>query len=182
MSHADKVEVMDFLINVLKDHEKNLDVLISRAENLLDENQPQKLMQNPPSLKISLKDWDEFRDRALDSELICFDLIDSTFYCVAITENKIYRYSEETPEITLELKENNENLILSGIKMENLDTQFSLLNGQLSIGLELKAKKVKNIGEKHLVQYELDVLYTKNWLSRELSIHRDFIVQGDIDP
>jgi hypothetical protein len=182
MSHADKVEVMDFLINVLKDHEKNLDILISRAENLLDENQPQKLMQNPPSLKISLKDWDEFRDRALDSELICFDLINSTFYCSAITENKIYRYSEQAPEITLELKENKENLVLSGIRMEKLEDQFSLLNGQLSIGLELKANKVKNLGDKHVVQYELDVLYTKNWLSRELGIHRDFIVQGDIDP
>ena len=61
MSHADKVEVMDFLINVLKDHEKNLDILISRAENLLDENEPHKLMQNQPSLKISLKDWDGVR-------------------------------------------------------------------------------------------------------------------------
>ena len=182
MSHADKVEVMDFLINVLKDHEKNLDVLISRAENLLDENQSQKLMQTPPSLKISLKDWDVFRDRALDSELVCFDLIDSTFYCSAITENKIYRYTEQTPEVILELKETQDNLVLSGIKMDNLEDQFALLNGQLSIGMELKANKVKNLGGKHVVQYELDVLYTKNWLSRELGIHRDFIVQGDIDP
>ena len=181
MSHADKVEVMDFLINVLKDHEKNLDILISRAENLLDENEPHKLMQNQPSLKISLKDWDEFRDRALDSELICFDLINSIFYCSAITENKIYRYSEETPEVTLELKESQDNLILSGIKVENLENQFSLQNGKLAIGLELKTNKEKNLGEKHGIQYELDSIYTKNWLSRELGIHRDFIVQGGID-
>ena len=183
MSYADKVEVMDFLINVLKDHEKNLDQLISRAEDLIEENDsPKNLAENPPSLRISLKDWDEFCDRAVESELVCFDLIDSTFYCSAVTEKKVYRYSEETPEVTLELKQDENNLVLSGLKMgKNLEDNFSLLNGQLSIGLELKTQKIKNSGEKHRIQYELDVLYTKNWLSRELGIHRDFIVRGNID-
>jgi hypothetical protein len=171
MSHADKVEVMDFLINVLTDHEKNLDILISRAEDLLEKNQsPQRLMQNPPGLKITLKDWDEFCDRAVDSELVCFDLLGSTFYCHAIAENKIYNYSEEIPEITLELaKENGQ------------EEQASLLNGKLSIGMELKANKIKGTGRVHKVQYELDLVYTRNWLSRELGIHRDFIMQGNIE-
>ena len=180
MSHADKVEVMDFLINVLKDHEKNLDTLISRAEDLLTENQnSNNLTQNATKLKISLNNWDDLCDRALDAELVCFNLIDSAFYCDVITENKIYQYTEKTPEVTLEL-ENNNNLVLSGLNMNNLDENFSLLNGKLSIGLELNAKKIKNSGEKHKIQYDLDVLYTKNWLSRELGIHRDFIVQGNI--
>jgi hypothetical protein len=174
---------MDFLINVLKDHEKSLDQLLTRAEDIISENNsPQTLVKNPPSLKIALKDWDEFCDRAVESELICFDLIDSTFYCNAITENKVYRYTEETPDITLELSEGENNLVLSGINMgKNLEDNFSLLNGQLGNGLELRAKKIKNKGEKHTIQYQLDILYTKNWLSRELGIHRDFIVCGNID-
>ena len=184
MSYADKVEVMDFLINVLKDHEKNLDQLITRAEDLIEENNsPKNLANNPPGLKISLKDWDEFCDRAVESELVCFDLIDSTFYCSAVTESKVYRYSEAAPELTLELSQDESNLVLSGIKMgKNLEDNLSLLNGQLSMGLELKTRKIKNNGEKHRIQYELDVLYTKNWLSRELGIHRDFIVCGNVDP
>ena len=129
-------------------------------------------MQNPPGLKITLKDWDEFRYRALDSELICFDLKDSTFYCHAILENKIYIYSEQTPETTLELDEMNNNVVLSGVKISGKDEQ---------LGMELKANKIKNAGGVHRVQYELDLLYTKNWLSRELGIHRDFIVQGNIE-
>jgi hypothetical protein len=183
MSYADKVEVMDFLINVLKDHEKSLDQLLTRAEDLIEENNsPRNLAGNPPNLKISLKDWEEFCDRAVESELICFDLIDSTFYCNAITENKVYIYSEETPDITLELSESENNLVLSGLNMgKNLEDSFSLLNGQLSIGLELRAKKIKNKGEKHTIQYQLDVIYTKNWLSRELGVHRDFIVCGNIE-
>lgn len=180
MSQTDKVEVMDFLINVLKDHEKNLDKLITRAETLLNESQnPQNYRQNQSKIKISLKNWDDFCDRALDAELVCFDLIDSSFYCDVITENKVYQYSEETPEVTLEIEKNN-NLVLSGLKVNNLDENFSLLNGKLSNGLELYTKKIKNSGEKHKVQFSLDVLYTKNWLSRELGVHRDFIVQGNI--
>ncbi|MCB2171803.1 hypothetical protein KQH65_03585, partial [archaeon] len=78
--------------------------------------------------------------------------------------------------------EGENNLVLSGPNMgKNLENSFSLLNGQLSIGLELRAKKIKNKGEKHTIQYQLDVLYTKNWLSRELGVHRDFIVSGNIE-
>jgi hypothetical protein len=35
MSQIDKVEIMDFLISILKEHEKSLDSLISRVETLL---------------------------------------------------------------------------------------------------------------------------------------------------
>jgi hypothetical protein len=182
MSHADKVEVMDFLINVLKDHEKSLDTLITRAEGIIEEkNTPRNLMQSPPSLKINLRDWEEFCDRVVEAELVCFDLVDTTFFCNAITENKIYRYSEDVPEITLELKENENNVVLSGINMGKNVNSFSLLNGQLSIGLELRSQKIRDIGEKHRIIYELDDLYTKNWLSRELGIHRDFVVRGNIE-
>ena len=180
MSNADKVEVMDFLINVLKDHEKSLDTLISRTEDILKDNlNTQQKVQNAPKLKIELKNWVDFCDRALNSELVCFDLIDNKFYCDVITETKVYQYTEETPEVTLEL-ENNNNIVLSGLEMSNLEERTSLLNGKLSIGLELNAKKFKNTGDKHKIQYSLDALYTKNWLSRELSINRDFIVQGNI--
>jgi hypothetical protein len=183
MSHADKVEVMDFLINVLKDHEKNLDVLISRAENLIEENDSaRQLARNPPNLRISLKDWEEFCERVIESEIVCFDLINSTFFCEAITENKIYRYSEDLPNITLEVKQKENNLILSGLTMsKNIENNYNLFNGRLSIGLELIAKEIINSGGIHKIKYDLDVLYTKNWLSKELSIHRDFILRGNID-
>jgi hypothetical protein len=184
MSHADKVEVMDFLINVLKDHEKSLDTLISRAEGLLEENQgPSQIINNTPNLKISLRNWDDFREHALEAELICFDIKDSFFYCNAITETRIYQYTEKTPDVTVELMENENNLILSGIKIGDIEDKTSLLNGQLSIGLELNARKFSHsrINSQHKIQYDLDFQYTKNWLSQELRIHKDFIIQGNLD-
>ena len=185
MSQADKVEVMDFLINVLKDHEKSLDTLITRAEDVIDENQlPQMVAQNPPPLKITLRDWDEFKDRAIEAELVCFDMNDSLFLCNAITKDKVYSYSEQAPEVEVELADN-QDLVLSGLNLNNLEEGITSLNGKLDIGLELKATKIKRSSDpenqKHLVLHELDSLYTKNWLSREIEIHRDFIVHGIVD-
>jgi len=185
MSHADKVEVMDFLINVLKDHEKSLDTLISRAEDVIEDDQsPRTVSQNPPPLKITLRDWAEFKDRAREAELVCFEMMNSMFLCKVIARNKVYIYKEKTPEIELE-KGEGDNLVLSGFNLGDLEEGFSCLNGMLDIGLELVAKKVKRSNDlkhpTHKILHELDTRYTKNWLSRELGIHRDFIVQGSVD-
>jgi len=185
MSHADKVEVMDLLINVLKDHEKSLDTLITRAEDVIEEDQsPRTVSQNPPPLKITLRDWAEFKDRAIEAELVCFEMMDSFFLCKAITSNKVYIYKEKTPEIELE-KGEGDNLVLSGFNLGDLEEGFSCLNGKLEIGLELVAKKVKRSNDlepsTHEILHELDASYTKNWLSRELRVHREFIVRGSVD-
>lgn len=185
MSQTDRVEVMDFLINVLKDHEKNLDTLITRAEDVIDEKQsPMKVSQNPPPLKITLRDWDEFKDRAIEAELVCFNMNDSVFLCNAITKNKVFSYTEKAPEVELEMGENKD-LIMKGLDLSNLEEGIAVLNGKLSIGLQLKATKIRHSddhgNQKHHVLHELDSLYTKNWLSRELGIHRDFIVHGIVD-
>ena len=185
MSQTDKVEVMDFLINVLKDHEKSLDTLITRAEDVIEDNQsPRKVSQNPPPLKITLRDWAEFKDRAIEAELVCFDMTDSMFLCKVITETKVYIYQEKVPDIELKMNDD-DNLVLSGFNLGDFEEGFSFLNGKLEIGLELVAKKVKRSNDmenkKHMILHELDVLYTKNWLSRELGIHRDFVVQGNVD-
>ena len=181
MSQTDKVEVMDFLINVLKDHEKSLDTLITRAEDVIEEKQsPQMVSQNSPPLKIILRDWDEFKDRAIEAELVCFDMNGSKFLCNAITVDKVFSYTEKTPEVEVEVTDN-QDLVLSGLSVSNLEEGISSLNGKLDIGLELKATKIKRTEDKTTVLHELDSLYTKNWLSREIGIHRDFIVHGIVD-
>ena len=184
MSQFDKVEVMDFLINVLKDHEKSLDSLITRAENVLAENE-EKLgakggSQDSP-IKVVLKDWPEFKRRLKDVELVCFDLIDQVFIVSAKTKQKVYEYRERTPELTLEMKNDNNILITSSDKVHD---DLSLLNNRLTIGLELSYRKEaagkpeENI---HKIIYEIDPQHTRKWLSDELGVHQDYIVCGDIE-
>ncbi|TRO49894.1 hypothetical protein E2P65_00360 [Candidatus Bathyarchaeota archaeon] len=178
------MEVMDFLINVLKDHEKSLDSLITRAENVLAENE-EKFGDNGGSydspIKIVLKDWSEFKRRLENVELVCFDLVDQVFIVSAKTRQKVYEYRERTPELTLEVKNDNNILITSSGNVQN---DLSLLNSRLTIGLELSYKKgaagkpEENVNE---IIYDIDPQYTRKWLSDELGIHQDYIVCGDIE-
>ena len=176
MSLFDKVEVMDFLINVLKDHEKSLDALISRAENVLVENE-EKLGKDGNSLespiKIVLKDWSEFKRRLENVELVCFDLLDKVFVVSVKTRQKVYEYREQTPELSLE-----------ATSPEELQEDSSQRKDRLKIGLELVCRKdaAGNTGENEpKISCDIDPQYTRKWLSDELGVHQDFIVCGDIE-
>ena len=165
---------MDFLINVLQDHEKRMNTLIARTEEVIQDKHSSKLLaQSPPSTKITLRNWDEFRDRALEADQVCFEIVDPFFTCKAITRTEVYVFRERMPEIEPKAGQSR--------KCDENDTPP--LNGKLKIGLELFAKKVnESYGEGNTTQgiHELDALYTKNWLSRELCINRDDIVQGSV--
>lgn len=173
---------MDFLINVLKDHEKSLDTLITRAEDVIDDTpQPQIFAQNPPPMKIILHEWTEFKNRAIKAELLCFDMKDSIFICNAITKNKIYIFSEKTPDVEIVTDDQND-LLMKGLKIDNLEEEMHSIIGKLDIGLNLIATKVKRSkNEKHSLLHDIDSHYTKNWLSREIGIHHDFIVHGIVN-
>ncbi|MCW4051243.1 MAG: hypothetical protein NWE89_16080 [Candidatus Bathyarchaeota archaeon] len=174
MSQFDKVEVMDFLINVLKDHERSLDTLISRAEEVVSERQYDDAdkQENSVPLKVVLKDWDEFKRRINKVELVCFDHVDSVLIISATTGKKVYEYREKTPEINEELVEFSE-------KHGENNTE----NYRLSIGLELVLRKTDSTpeSEEPSFMYDIDPQYTRNWLSKELGVHQDFIVCGDIE-
>ena len=171
MSQYDRVEVMDFLINVLKDHEKSLDTLISRAEDVISENQSRLessrsgSSESPPH-KIVLKDWPEFRRRLNEVDLVCFDLVNFTFVVSANVGLKIYEYREEVPKD------------VTGIPVSEKPLTY-----RLSIGLDLFSKNMcEDDIEGGLARvYELEPQYTRSWLSKELSVHQDYIVCGDIE-
>jgi hypothetical protein len=169
MSQYDRVEVMDFLINVLKDHEKSLDALISRAEDVMAEKQGlQEALRNgipdSPQIKIVLKDWSEFRRRLKDLDLICFDLVGSVFIVSASAGQKIYEFREAIP------------LNASGyVKMDDKAEAY-----RLSIGLELHSSGAEKKSERGHA-FELEPQYTRSWLSNNLGVHQDFIVCGGIE-
>jgi hypothetical protein len=56
---------------------------------------------------------------------------------------------------------------------------LGVINGKLSIGLELKTS-IMTTEKEQKICYTLDREYTRNWLSNQLKIHRDIILFGDI--
>lgn len=66
---------MDFLINVLKDHEKSLDTVISRAEDVITEREskfPSPSLIEIKPVRTVLRNWKEFKSMVQRSGLICF--------------------------------------------------------------------------------------------------------------
>ena len=169
MSKTDKIEILDFFESLLKDHENRLDTLITCTEGVKDAKQsPNPNPQDIHPMKITLRDWEEFRDRALEANVVSYNIYDSHFTCKAITKATVYIYLEKTPEIELD--------------EFDLNHEDRCLSGKLGIGPELFARGIKesNDTDNSAQKHELDALYTKNWLSRELCIHRDNIVQGSV--
>lgn len=174
MSLFDKVEVMDFLINVLKDHEKSLDFLISRAENVLVERE-ERLGLNGGShnspIKIVFKDWSEFKRRLENVELVCFDLVEQVFIVSVKTRQKVYEYRERVLHCTPKIA-----------SKHDTSSDSSQRRDSLKIGLELICRKEAGNDENlNKIIYDIEPQYTRRWLSDELGVHQDHIVCGDIE-
>lgn len=173
MSQFDKVEVMDFLINVLKDHEKSLDELIARAEVIVSERtEGQEHDNNSASfpMKIVLKDWQEFKRKILGIDLICFNLLNNIFIVSASHGHRLYEYREIIPLIDLK-----PGCLKNGRRKP-------LRNYRLSIGLELITRMSPGSTETGPeIGYEIDLQYTRAWLSKELHVNQSLIVCGDIE-
>lgn len=181
MSQIDKVEIMDFLISILKEHEKSLDSLIFRVETLLKNQDCYNKLKNSRQverlpIKVTLKEWEHLCRKAQGAEFVCYDLICDEFIVQVNLGSNIYEYKEKIAIHKQELSDNR--IIGSGINSENIKN-LTIINGKLSIGLELKTK-IRTTEKKHKLSYDLDREYTRNWLSTQLSVHEDIILYGGI--
>ena len=122
-SFDDKIDVMDLIINVLKDHESKLDELVSRLENLPlpqgertddseaeNEDEPHSPAVGPPRqggpvVTAVLKRWTDFRSKCASSRLVAFDTEESIFEVSALAGGVVYVYREEIPSMGITYRE-----------------------------------------------------------------------------
>ena len=79
MSSNEKIDVIDLIINVLREHEKTLDTLISKLENTIDsapKRDGEGVKQVPPhnAYSIMVDNWSEFKERSSKAELAAFNM------------------------------------------------------------------------------------------------------------
>ena len=79
--NTNKIEVVDFLINVLKDHEEILGDLIDRVESLLEKNDTRNKedvnFKESHKVIISIQEWFDFKQNAMNPEFACFEIEES---------------------------------------------------------------------------------------------------------
>ena len=193
----EKIDVIDLIINVLKDHEKKLDELVSRLENtdsvvtlghepLIRDPEMKVGSGGKPVASVVLRRWTEFRNQARSSELVTFDSDEGSFTVSALAGRVIYNYIERIPSMEIEYSGDEGKSRIDGINISRAELIPAAFKGRLDCGLELKMIKydvsLPNGGLKHKINYFIDPEIAKQWLAYQLEVDDDRVVQGELKP
>ena len=190
MSSNEKIDVIDLIINVLREHEKTLDTLISKLEVTLDST-PKKSEENVKQIlhhnnfRIIVNNWSEFKERTSKAELAAFNMKDNKLKISVIKESFVYSYIESVSEITMTIEKINDKVMVKGLELSKIEDHPLVFSGRLKCGLNLTHRKTEfNLPDGNIIQkinYELDNGETKNWLVKQLEIKRENIIVGEIE-
>ena len=190
MSSNEKIDVIDLIINVLREHEKTLDTLISKLETTIDsapkkgdESVKQVLYNN--KYRLIVNTWSEFKERSSKADLAVFNMKDNKLTISVIKENFVYSYVESVSEITMTIEKINEKILVKGLELSKIEDHPLVFNGRLKCGLTLTDRKSEfNLPDGNIIQkinYDVDNGETKNWLAKQLEIKRENIIVGEIE-
>jgi len=193
----EKIDVIDLIINVLKDHEKKLDELVSRLENTDSVETPRHepsirapelkvVSSGKPVATVVLKRWTDFHNQAKASELVAFDSDEGCFTVSALVGRVIYTYSERIPSMEIEYSGDEGKSRIDGINISRAELIPAAFKGILDCGLELKMNKydasLPDGGFIHKINYFIDPEIAKQWLAYQLEVDDDRVVQGELKP
>ncbi len=181
-------DVLDMVINFLREHEKTLDQLIYRVEEALSERgPPPEALGEPsiwaPGISALLKKWMDFRQRCSGARIIGF-VADNVFKVTALAEGVLYVYVEDIPTIEILYSEEERGKKIAGIEADEVGLILKALRGKLDCGLELDVREVEAglvDGEKvRRIVCEVDSGTAREWLATELSVEHSSIVEGEL--
>jgi hypothetical protein len=202
--YDEKIDVIDLIINVLKDHEKKLDELVSRIEkaqvinrtttDTLEEITP--LIERASSLpaeitspnvpvRVELSEWNEFRTRCGSARLITFEVVEGHFQVRALTDSVLYSYIEKIPSMGIRYKTVDEKAQIESIDINRAELVSEAFNGILKCGLKME-KAEHNFkgpgGESVLnVNYYVDSSTARSWIAYQLAVDDEKILHGSMD-
>lgn len=201
-SFDDKIDVIDLIINVLKDHESKLDELVSRLEGLPAhqagradeaeaefEEEPQRpivgpLRQAGPVVTAVLKRWADFRLKCASSQLVTFDTEESVLEASALAGGVVYVYREEIPSMGITYREDGEGVQVEGIDISKPGLMPAALREKLDCGLEFTRRdletKMDDGRTLHNIIFEIDPLVARSWIAYQLGVDDSDVVQGKL--
>jgi len=188
MGFEEKVDVIDLIINVLREHEKTLDDLISKLDDALTgtASAPGAAAQakvRGPTVSVVLRRWAEFRERCAGAGLVAFDVEDKRFRVTAVKDGVLYAYEEQMPDMDIRLREG-EKTVIEGIDLASAGMVPAVLRGRLECGLDVAVKGTEvNLPDGvtvYKVLYDIDRDEARGWLAGQLRVEKGNILQGKI--
>jgi hypothetical protein len=185
-----KMNALDLVINVLKDHEKRLDELLWKLEAIIEtrgveaKEKKFKGSEEPSPLEMHMtlcKGWREFKERSIGAKQAAFKVEEKTLTIDSLTNGEGYRYVENLrmpiDRVSLHIKGCEEDI-------NNVENIVGVFKKRLKCGLQASIKSLKfrsPEGEEILVLiYDIDPETVKSWLSKELRIPEGDIKTGKI--
>lgn len=185
----EKIDVIDLIINVLKDHEKTLDELVTRLEETQATSVEAKAPQGPQrhvSARVTavLKKWVEFTQRCSGAQLIAFDIEDEFFEASAVAGGVVYIYREEIPSMDIQYVRGEAGARIESIDISKAGLMTSALRGRLDCGLEFEKKDIdvalQDGRTVHKIVYDIDPGTARSWLAYQLGVDDSSIVHGKL--
>ncbi len=187
---SEKMDVLDLIINVLKEHEKNLSKYISRLEESIkrlerrvEEKEGEKALKEA-KIKVEIKEWSEFKKQAIKPESVYFEVNDRFFQVEALKEAKINLYRERLPRLIVEVEREGGKYVLKRLLMSDAEDLPLILNSELKCGFKapLRSSIVEESENKLRVEVSLgiEISKIKSWISNELSFPVKKLVKGKV--
>lgn len=182
-------DVLDMIINLLREHEKTLDELIYRVEEALSARAPEPIPPReptPPPAGVSavLRDWEGFKRRCAYARLLGFVAGDKKFKVTAIAAGVLYVYEEEVPSLKVLYRKEDDEVKIVGVEADDIDLIPKALRRRLDCGLEFGIREVE-MGETdgvsaRRITWLVKPSAVRDWLAIELRIEPSTIVEGEL--
>ena len=127
MGSNEKIDVIDFIINILKEHEKSLDTQITKLEEILNNKNisPKKDKEGSSdkekAIQIDIKNWNEFIDKSNKPELASFEIINEEFIINALKSNILFNYKEPISEVTMTIEKTLDKINIKGVEVKKIE-------------------------------------------------------------
>jgi len=178
----DRIDVLDMIISILRDHEENLSKLADRFDaicndlsvveekiTVLDQalerlnglnvkNVIGAVGLKGPLIAIECKDWLTFRGASQGALLVVFEVVDERFIMSSVSDLFIFTYSESLPQVE----------VLMGDRIEKSFKQDK--------DLEIVSSESKECIYEETLQPKM----IRRWLASELGVPEKRVVEGRI--
>ena len=185
--YREKVDALDLIIQVLRDHEKTLDELIGRLEEVFERfstGREAEHVEKFPAIRVEISNWKEFRSKCSGASMVAFEKDERVLSIFAVKEGVVHTYSEALPVMNVRVKKSEEQYVVNGVSADSLHDIWSAFKMRLRCGLEgyVKGSEVRLQEGTHLliITYDVDAEEARQWLSKELNVDKKKIVQGKI--
>jgi len=183
----DKVDIIDLLISLLRDHEKKLDEISYRLEKLADSQESLSPIEEPGitsrisgiNFTAEVSKWLDFSKLCRGSEIVAIKILETSLRISSIIGSILFVYEEQIPSVTLN-RRNDGSTHMNILDLANIQTALS---GKLKCGLTLETASFDSILEGKnvsIIRYSVSIETAKNWLADQLNIDTSRIIEGEL--